>query len=338
MNVLKKFIIILFLININNFHASAAEMNFEVSAVIPTNQIDQNKTYFDLRMKPGQKQILKVQIKNDTDKNIVVETKANLAITNSSGIADYSISNPKVDDTLEIPFNNIAKVKKETKIPAKSEATVEITIEMPKQQFDGVILGGLHFSEKEDEGQAKEEDESVQIKNKYAYVIGVLLRETDKVIKPDLKLNEVKPSQINARNVVTANLQNIKPAMLKNLSIDAKVFSETGKKALRESKKENLRMAPNSNFDYAISWDHQAFEPGKYRLEMKATDGDQAWEWTRTFIIKDHTAKKFNTSAVEVQKDYTTWYIIGSILFILLLILIVFYLYRRSKIDNQVKK
>ena len=34
-------------------------------------------------------------------------------------------------------------------------------------------------------------------------------------------------------------------------------------------------MAPNSNFDYAISWDNKALEPGTYRLEMKATDGDQ---------------------------------------------------------------
>ncbi len=330
MNVLKKFMIILFLININNFHASAAEMNFAVSPVIPTNQIDQNKTYFDLKMKPGQKQILKVQIKNNTDKNIVVETKANTAITNSSGIADYSISNPKLDDTLEIPFNNIAKVKKETKILAKSETTVEITIEMPKQQFDGVILGGLHFSEKEDAGPAKKEDGSVQIKNKYAYVIGVLLRDTDKVVKPDLKLNEVEPSQINARNVVTANLQNIKPAMLKNLSVDAKVFTEQGKKILHETKKENLRMAPNSNFDYAISWDHKAFESGTYRLEMKATDGDQTWDWTRTFTIRDNTAEKLNTTAVDVERDYSIRYLIGGSLFFLLIIFI-FFLVRRSK-------
>ena len=41
-----------------------------------------------------------------------------------------------------------------------------------------------------------------------------------------MKLNEVKPGQVNARNVVTANLQNIKPAMLKNLSVDAKVYTE----------------------------------------------------------------------------------------------------------------
>jgi hypothetical protein len=288
-------------------------------------------------MKPGQKQILKVQIKNNTDKNIVVEAKANSAITNSNGIADYSISNPKVDDTLDIPFTNIAKVKKETKIQAKSEVTVEITIEMPKQQYDGVILGGLHFSEKEDEEQAKKEDESIQINNKYAYVIGVLLRETDKVIKPDLKLNEIKPTQINARNVVTANLQNIKPAMLKSLSVDAKVYTEQGKKILHETKKENLRMAPNSNFDYAISWDHLAFESGTYRLEMKATDGDQTWDWTRTFTIKDNTAEKLNTSAVDVEGDNTIWYFIGGSILLLLLIIFIFFLAKRSRKEDYDK-
>ncbi|WP_088013273.1 DUF916 and DUF3324 domain-containing protein [Gottfriedia acidiceleris] len=335
MKVLKKIVFILFFININNFHANAAEMNFAVSAVIPTNQIDSSKTYFDLKMKPGQKQVLKVQIKNDTDKSVTIQTSANSAITNSSGIPDYSISNPKVDNTLEIPFANIAKVNKETIIPARSEESVEITIEMPKQQFDGVILGGLYFSEKEEEEQAKKDDESVQINNKYAYVIGVVLRETDKVIKPDLKLNDIKPTQINARNVVTANLQNIKPAMLKNLSVDAKVYKEKGVNVLYKTKKENLRMAPNSNFDYAIKWKNNAFEPGKYRLEMKATAGDQTWEWTRTFTIKENTAKKFNTSAVEMEKDYTMRIISGIILLFLLLIFTFLLLRKTIKKDQD---
>ncbi|MGG2024864.1 DUF916 and DUF3324 domain-containing protein [Gottfriedia sp. S16(2024)] len=333
MNVLKKFIIILFLININNFHASAAEMNFAISAVIPSNQIDQSKTYFELRMKPGQKQILEVQIKNDTDKNIVVEAKANSVITNSSGIADYSISNPKVDDTLEIPFTNIAKVKKETKIPAKSEATVEITIEMPKQQFDGVILGGLNFSEKEDVEEANKKNDNLQINNKYAYVIGVVLRETDKVIKPDLKLNGIQPKIVNARNVVTANIQNIKPAMLKNLSVDAKVFTEQGKKILHETKKENLRMAPNSNFDYAMDWGDRALESGNYRLEMKATDGEKSWKWTRIFTIKDKSAEEFKTS--DLEKDRKMWYLIGGTLSLLLVILMFILSRRLKKIEKE---
>lgn len=45
-------------------------------------------------------------------------------------------------------------------------------------------------------------------------------------------------------------------------------------------------MAPNSNFDYAISWENKAFDPGMYRVEVKATDGDQKWEWTKKFTIE----------------------------------------------------
>ena len=66
--------------------------------------------------------------------------------------------------------------------------------------------------------------------------------------------------------------------------------------------KENLRMAPNSNFDYAISWENKAFDPGTYRVEIKATDGDQKWEWKKNFTIEGKTADKLNDSAVEAKK------------------------------------
>ncbi|MFJ7556985.1 DUF916 and DUF3324 domain-containing protein [Bacillus thuringiensis] len=316
-------------ITVFNVKVEAAEMKFAVTAVIPENQVDKNQTYFDLKMEPGQKQTLQVQMKNDTDKEVEVETYANTAITNNNGITDYSVVNPEFDTTLKTPFSKIAKVQKETKIPAKSTVVVNVNIEMPTESYDGVILGGLYFKEKEEEDKKK--SEGVQIKNKYAYAIGVVLRETDAEVKPDMKLNEVKPGQVNARNVVTANLQNIKPAMLKNLSVDAKVYTEKGKDILHETKKENLRMAPNSNFDYAISWDNKALEPGTYRLEMKATDGDQKWEWTKKFTIEGKEAQKLNDTAVEAKKDYTLYYIIGGILLLVALLVLVFLLGRRSK-------
>lgn len=70
-------------------------MKFAVTAVIPENQIDKNQTYFDLKMQPGQKQTIQVQMKNDTNKEVVVESFANTAITNSNGITDYSTVEPK---------------------------------------------------------------------------------------------------------------------------------------------------------------------------------------------------------------------------------------------------
>ncbi|TKH91621.1 DUF916 and DUF3324 domain-containing protein [Bacillus cereus] len=328
--IVSSLIAIVFLLNIFSLTANAAEMKFAVNAVVPENQVDKNQTYFDLKMEPGQKQTLQVQMKNDTDKEVIVETHANTAITNSNGITDYSAINPQLDSTLKIPFSKIAKVQKETKIPAKSTVTLDVNIEMPSEVFDGVILGGLYFKEKENDKE-KKNTKDVQIENKYAYAIGVVLRETDTEVKPDMKLNEVKPGQVNARNVVTANLQNIKPAMLKNLNVDAKVYKETGKDVLHEAKKENLRMAPNSNFDYAISWDNKALEPGTYRLEMKATDGDQKWEWTKKFTIEGKEAKKLNDTAVEAKKDYTLYYIIGGILLLVVLLVLVFWLGRRTK-------
>ncbi len=153
---------IVFLFNIVSMKASAAEMKFAVTAVIPENQVDKNQTYFDLKMEPGQKQTLQVQMKNDTDKEVVVETHANAAITNSNGITDYSVIDPQLDSTLKIPFSKIAKVQKETKIPAKSTVTLDVNIEMPNESFDGVILGGLYFKEKENEKE-KGKSENVQI-------------------------------------------------------------------------------------------------------------------------------------------------------------------------------
>ena len=66
-------------------------------------------------MEPGQKQTLQVQMKNDTDKEVVVETHANTAITNSNGITDYSVIDPQLDSTLKT--SKIAKVKETKFLP-----------------------------------------------------------------------------------------------------------------------------------------------------------------------------------------------------------------------------
>ena len=56
---------------------------------------------------------------------------------------------------MKYPFSKIAKMPKETKVPANSIVTVDINLEMPSESFDGVILGGLYFKEKEDENAKK---------------------------------------------------------------------------------------------------------------------------------------------------------------------------------------
>ena len=314
-------------------------MNFSVTAVLPENQINAKKSYFDLQMQPGQVQTLEVEMKNDTDESVTVAVSPNTAVTNDNGIAEYGLENPTLDKTLQYPFATLAKTEKEVVLAPHTVKVQKITITMPTESYDGIIVGGIHFQEKIDASKEKEEQSNVQIKNRFAYVIGVSLKETDTAVVPKMSLNAVKPAQVNFRNVVTANLQNTEAVIIPNLKVEGKIYTEKGKDVLFETTKENMRMVPNSNFNYAINWQDKEFQPGKYRLEMKADSGENHWKWTKYFTIDAKEAKEYNKKAVNLKKDPTKLYIwIGILLFILIILILLFLLWRSRKKEKESKE
>lgn len=314
-------------------NVEAAEMNFSVQAVIPENQVDKGKTYFDLKMNPDQTQDLAIRMKNDTSKDVTVEIGINSATTNDNGIADYSGKVEKKDSTLTYDLNDLIEIDKEMTIPAKGDITVTAHLKMPAAAFDGVLLGGFTFIEKETD-ENKEVQEGAQIVNKYAYTIGIQLQETDKVIEPELVLNDVFPGQVNFRNVAQANIQNSAAAIIKNLTIDGKIFKKDGKEALYEAKRTDLRMAPNSNFNYGISLDNEEFKPGTYVFKGVATAGEKEWTFEKEFTIESEIAKELNHTAVELDKDYSLYIYLGIGLIVLLLIVVILYLLKKIKANK----
>ncbi|MFQ6323912.1 DUF916 and DUF3324 domain-containing protein [Lactococcus garvieae] len=304
--------------------ASAAEMKFSVQAVIPENQVDKSQSYFDLRMKPGQAQDLVVDLRNDTKEDVTINVLPNTAITNQNGIVEYNDTTTPQDKSLKTAFKDIATTEEEVTIPAESQKQIKVHVQMPKEEYAGTVLGGIYFSEKSDKSEAKETKGS-QIVNRYAYVIGVKLTENDQVVQPELRLNDVKATQVNYRNVVTANIQNYTAAILKDLSIDGKIYAKGGKDVLYSATKENLRMAPNSNFDYAISLNNMPFKPGKYTFKGVAKSGTKEWKFEKDFEIKGEESRKYNKEAVSLEKDNTTLYLMigGGVLLALLIIIII---------------
>ncbi len=101
--------------------SKASELNFSVNAVIPDNQIDKEKSYFDLKVTPGEKQKLKVKLRNTTDKEIVINPHIQSAKTNKNGVIDYTPNKIKKDDTLKIAMEDVAKVPEEVTVPPQSE-------------------------------------------------------------------------------------------------------------------------------------------------------------------------------------------------------------------------
>ncbi|MCH3023264.1 DUF3324 domain-containing protein, partial [Listeria monocytogenes] len=93
------------------------------------------------------------------------------------------------------------------------------------------------------------------------------------------------PALLNYHTAIVANLQNDQPVILEKLSIDAKVYQQNSDKLLYQTKKANMKMAPNSNFDFVIDWENQPLKEGKYRLKMTATNGVETWTWDEAFTI-----------------------------------------------------
>ncbi|EAE8347168.1 DUF916 and DUF3324 domain-containing protein [Listeria monocytogenes] len=305
--------------------------SFSVKAILPENQAS-GATYFDLQMSPKQKQEIKVELNNHGKEEITIKCVANTAVTNEMGYVDYSIQNTKPDTTLKYPFSQIVK-ESETEVTLKpnESKTWSATIQMPTESYDGIILGGFHFQEKKSEDTKQESNQkNVQIKNEYAYVIGVKLTETPTKVKSEIELNKVKPTTRNYRNVVEVNLQNTKAALIGGLGIEAKIYKEGSNKVLHESKRTELSMAPNSNFNYSIDWENQELKPGKYKLHLVAKNADDKWEWTKEFTITSDEAKKANNVALGLEKDYTWMYIAGGGLLLILIITATYFIGRRS--------
>ena len=66
----------------------------------------------------------------------------------------------------------------------------------------------MTLKEKQEETSDRSEEQGLAIKNEYAYVVAILLRQTTDEVVPDLNLLAVEPSQVNARNVINVTLQN----------------------------------------------------------------------------------------------------------------------------------
>lgn len=316
---------------------SAADTNFSVKSNIPSNQLDKSKSYFDLKVKPGQKQTIFVTIQNAAKHPIVIEATANTAVTNDNGVVEYSKTTKKKDSSLQIDFNEIVKIPKEIKLAAKETKKVPITLSLTKEKFDGVLLGGLYFTEKTEK---KPKKQVKQVENHYAYAIGVVLTQAkeNKNLAPNLILHEVKATQRNYRNVVQANIQNNKPAIIPSLEIKGNVKQAGKSDILYTSTQKNLRMAPNSNFNYTIPTDNKALKKGKYVFVGTATDGKRTWKFHKNFTITGDEASSYNKQAVEIERD-NTGLIIGIAigvagLLIGIIILLIYLLRKKDKRDN----
>ncbi|AYG00403.1 DUF3324 domain-containing protein [Lactococcus allomyrinae] len=174
-------------------------------------------------------------------------------------------------------------------------------------------------------------------------------------VSPNLTLDKVEPSQVNGRNVISANLTNSAMAYLLDMNANAEVI-HLGDKSIKYSfDSATLKMAPNSNFNLGIPVSIQGalkkgetsvpLKSGRYQLEMvvygnKSTDGkyqtmvdgqvtkyDYKWTFSKVFTITETEAKELNAKDVTIEHAQdSNWLVYGLVLIILALAIFIFIL------------
>lgn len=313
----------------------AATMDYSVTTNLPKSQVDSKKTYFDLELAPKDTEELSLTINNTSDEKKIITIEPTNASTNQNGVIDYSPRETKRDKTLKTGITNLISKTQRVVLKPHEQRDISFHLKMPEKEFKGTILGSFYVSEEVSEITSKK-SEQVQIQNKYAFVIGIKLRNTSVKIPEKIVLNEVKAQLVNYRTAITANLQNSESVIINNLNVQASVYKEKETEALYELDKSGLEMAPNSNFDLPITLDNEKFESGSYRIELVAKTSEETWKFSKKFKISHQESKELNKEAVDLPETSKKWiYIITISLLILVLGVILFILNKKYQFQKK---
>ncbi|WP_430608105.1 hypothetical protein IGJ55_000305 [Enterococcus sp. AZ170] len=311
-------------------------IGYTYKIIKPENQVGR-AGYFDLRMSPGQKQTVEVEIYNFSGKELTVDVSVNPAKTNSNGVVEYGPSKLENDPSLKHNIKDIVKVPEKVTIASDETVKVPLEIEMPAETYEGYISGGIYLQKAETEEEKKADEKAEGVVNKYAFVIGMLLSESDVTLKPELSFNKITAGLTNYRNAFIINFSNIEAAYVEGMTVDAQIYKQGSDEILYDTKKENFRMAPNTYMNFPVNLNGERLIPGNYRGHILVKSGDQSWEWDEEFKITQEEADKYNAQDISlIQERGINWKLIAIIVGGILIVLLVIYLVVR-RISNKKK-
>lgn len=337
-------LVISMIMNVQTVHAEkdpGGATGFTYKVSYPENQMEPDLGYYKLKMNPNDNQVIKIALNNPGKEKLTVDVSINGAKTNQNGVIEYGDSKIKNDSSLKNDFKDIVTGPKNVALAPGETKDLELTIKMPEIAYEGTLAGGVQLM-RSDQGEADKKAGS-QIINQYAYVIGILLLETDNAIEPNLELNSVKADQDNARNAIFVNMSNVEAAYLNDITAEIQVTEKDNEAVLYERKQTAMRMAPNSFINFPVSMNGEKMKAGKYKAKILVTSGDKKWSWDKEFEIKQKDADRFNERDVGlIQEKGVDWktigLIVGGILLVIIILFAVLVILRKRKNDKRSTK
>lgn len=311
-------------------HADSDKVSFDAEAVLPENQ-QSDASYYDLKVKPGEKQDLVLKLRNTSSNKIKVIIAANNAHTNKNGAIDYSKHGGEL---LGDPsFEKMISGSQTVSLRSAEEKEVVFQLNVPEEGFAGTILGGFYCYE--DSNDQEKKNEGFSLRNKFAYTLGVKLTCTNKETEPKFTLDKVTPGLENGYLAIFATLSNAEPVIKSQMSVHAVVTKKGEEKPIKEFQKK-VSFAPRTRFELPLTWNNDPLKKGKYELVMDLKDEEgKEWQLKKIFEIKG-TDEKLNDQSVKVNNKNESFLFIYC-LFGITVVIIISLIWYINKLHRRLK-
>lgn len=329
-------IAVLALLTIGLFQKKVFAENVNTFSIQPLDEngnVNENG-YYHIIDEPGKQRTVSIRVYNLSEEEISVNVTVNPASTNQNGIPSY-LGEEAYDASLIHRMDQLVAIEEsELLIPAGSSVLTTLIISLPQEEWEGDILGGIRFTEK------KNQQSEQTVTHEVAYTVGILLnRVGGSAVENELFLNEVTASQRNYRNHIEANLQNRAAVIVRNMSIQSSIYREGSGTPIYTYDAYELRMAPNSNFNFGIPAGNQPIEAGNYVLKTQVTADEKEYRFEQSFSITNANARQLNQSAVNLER--TTSYMSYGIFVgigVILVLLVMWWTRRRTRRKKRRKR
>lgn len=296
--------------------------------------------YFLLNVESGKSYPLNLKITNSKKYPIDVVVKPTVAGTTNQGQINYANVTSVRDSSLKYDWTKMGPVKQKVTIPAKGSQTVSETINVKAPKFNGVLLGSFYiYSPTINHKMHHKKSKGMSLTNNYSYSVSTLFKvgNVDKV-QPDLRLVRVRPTLLGIQPAVNINLQNFEPKYITNndMRVKAKIYPAKSNKLLFQNSQKQMNFAPNSNFNFPVSWGNKPMKAGNYQARVRINTSGKSWYFKKNFTISPADANRLNRNNPNTKRNY--WPLIITIIVIVLLLIGVLFYWFYKRGQNQATK
>lgn len=291
----------------------ANDKSYSVQAVVPKSQLNKEVSYYDIKLDPAKSENLELMIANTGSKSIKVKTEINNAYTTDSATIGYDKFNQKTyGDNPSLTSLVEGKRSLVTELDPGQVKTVSFKVTAPKNEFNGIILGGITTTAMVNSSSSKK----VDVANQIRYVKGVVLHSKEGDVQPNMHMLKANPRVINDTNGISYALDNLAPINVNDVSIKAVISRKKMKDIKYDADK--LQIAPDSKFNYFIPIEH--LKPGIYstKLTISSKNG-YSKTFTNKLKITQGSIDALNESTQESSTGKGLLIIVGILIFILIL-------------------